>query len=320
MSVSKVSWRSAEPAALLDLAAYLRLIGLDRFAPLPGVPDCELCGVAEAVAVRDTVRVSKTVTARFATRCCGHCGLLFQSPRFELAFYAAYYAQTYRHLVGWGAAPDPAYVADQIARGAALRRYLAPWLPRAGRLLDIGCGAGGMMVDFRDHGWAVRGIEPDRAAAAHAATALRLDVTACDAEVAVLPPAAFDLIVIAGSLEHVAAPTPVLARCHDATAPGGLLLLEAHGLGQAACLGAIGHNHRRLFTATTLRLLMLRHGWDPLWVTDRPICGPTRPGSVFALGRKAAVAAPGVLDATIARGLRDTLQETRARLDRLGIG
>ena len=135
-----------------------------------------------------------------------------------------------------------------------------------------------------------------------------------------VPAGRFDLIVIAGSLEHVRDPREVLRRCHDAGGAGALLLLEAHGLGQAAYVGAIGHNHRRLLTGTTMALLMLDEGWTPEWITRQSLSGPTRPGSVFALGRRIDRPVAGAAAAAIARGVRDTPEEIAATLDRLGIG
>ncbi len=307
--------RSADARIVIDLADYLSALGLGGHAQALDAPACDICGCPDAVQVRDTVSVTATLATRFATLCCARCGLLYQAPRFPAAFYRAYYAQTYRHMLG--GAPSADYVADQAARGAALLGAIADRLPQGRRLLDVGCGVGAMMMPFIAAGWTAQGIDPDEAAVLHGAERLGLPVVLGDAEAMTIAPGAFDLILIAGSLEHVHDPGAVLTRCHRAAAPGSLLLLEAHGLGQAAHAGAIGHNHRRLLTGTTMALLMLRHGWRVEWVTEHPLCGPTRPGSVFALGRKAE---PAPLDAAILGGLRDVPATMAALLDDLGIG
>ena len=257
--------------------------------------------------------------AALVTRCCTRCGLLFQSPRFEPDFYRAYYAQTYRLLLSGGEQPSDDYVADQFARGTSLLSNLRSRLPQAGRLLDIGCGAGGMMLAFREHGWDVLGVEPDIVAASYGVEQLQLPVVTTSAESMLVDQEAFDLIIITGSLEHVHDPYSVLQHCFAAAAPDSLLLLEAHGLGQAAHAGAVGHNHRRMYVGNTLQLLMLQHGWAPEWITDQPLSGPTRPGSVFALGRRLAQPVPGAVDEAIARGVCDTPAAMAALFDHLGI-
>lgn len=269
--------------------------------------------------LRETVRVTSSLRTRLATLCCSRCGLLFQSPRFEPGFYDAYYAKVYRQMVGGSALPSDAYVADQMARGEALFASLQPWLPQCGRLLDVGCGAGGMMSPFLDRGWSALGVDPDEAAVAHAVDRFGFPVVAGKAENMALKREAYDLIVITGSLEHVYDPNKVLRRCSDAAVAGSLLLLEAHGLGQATILGAIGHNHRRLLTGVTMALLMLRHGWRVEWVTNQPLCGPTRPGSTFVLGRRTDSISPKDFDVAIDLGLRETPEEMAALLDGLEI-
>jgi len=312
--------QSADPVLVLELQGYLGLLGLGGFEVPAGLPSCELCGGDDAPILRRRTRVTATIDAAFDIRCCAHCGLLFQSPRFAPEFYRAYYGQVYRRLLAQEQPAFDSHVEDQIARGEALLESLAQLLPRPGRMLDLGCGAGGMMHAFRRRGWSVAGVDPDSLAAAHARDALGLTVQTMDAEEMWLDPGAFDLILIAGSLEHVHDITRVLARCHRAGAEDSLLLLEAHGLGQAEYLGAIGHNHRRLLTANSLALAMLRHGWTPQFITDAPLSGPTRPGSTFALGRRTERLGPEPMEAAIGLGVRDTPESMAAWLDRHGIG
>ena len=119
------------------------------------------------------------------------------------------------------------------------------------------------MKPFLDRGWSGLGIDPDRGAAAYGAEVLGLPVVIQAAEDLTVEAETFDLIVITGSLEHVYDPNAVLSLCRRAAAPDLLLLLEGHGLGQAAVVGAPGHNHRRFLTGNSLALLMLKHGWIP---------------------------------------------------------
>ena len=31
--------------------------------------------------------------------------------------------------------------------------------------------------------------------------------------------------------------------------------------------------------------MMIKHGWDPILTTDKELCGPTRAGGIFCLGK-----------------------------------
>lgn len=301
-----------------DLSDYLEAISMDAYAP-DSVVACEVCGGVETEPVREAVRVTDKIWVRFIVVSCRRCGFLYQTPRFAPAFYRDYYARLWRTLLYGKSQPTEEYVANQIVRGAALADNLADRLPPSGRLLDVGCGVGGLMKPFLDRGWTGLGVDPDQDAVAHGASALGLPVIAQAAEDLDVEAGAFDLIIITGSLEHVYDPNAVLSRCRRAAAPGSLLLLEGHALGQAAGYGALGHNHRRLLTETSMELLMLKHGWTPELTTTRDLCGPTRPGSTFVLGRRAEPLSQPALEEVIAAGRRDTPDELRRRLDARGI-
>jgi SAM-dependent methyltransferase len=302
---------------ILDLSDYLELIGME-----PWVPDrsasCEVCGGSAVEPLRDAVRVTDEIWVRFAVVCCRRCGFLYQTPRFAPAFYLDYYARLWRFLLWGSSKPTQEYVDCQVERGALLADYLADRLPSRGRLLDVGCGVGGLMKPFLDRGWSALGIDPDRDAVAHGVE-LGLPVILQAAEELAVDDEAFDLIIITGSLEHVYDPNAVLQRCRRAAAPGSLLLLEGHALGQAEISRAFGHSHRRFLTASSAQWLMRKHGWTPELTTTEPVCGPTRPGSVFVAGRRAEPMSQAALEeaisAAIAGGQCDTPDLLRRRFD-----
>jgi SAM-dependent methyltransferase len=298
---------------ILDLRDYLEMIEMGSSVPT-GPAACEICGGGDAEPLREAVRVTDEIWVRFVVVACRRCGFLYQTPRFEPAFYRDYYARLWRFLLWGDSKPTEAYVANQIERGGLLADNLGDRLPARGRLLDVGCGVGGLMKPFLDRGWSGLGVDPDREAIACGA-ALGLPVAVQAAEDLEVEAEAFDLIIITGSLEHVYDPNVVLERCRRAAAPGSLLLLEGHALGQAETLGAFGHNHRRFLTGTSMELLMLKHGWTPEWTTSRALCGPGRAGSVFVLGRRAEPLSPAALAAELAAGHRETPEQLRQRLD-----
>ncbi len=307
-----------QPPTILDLPDYLEALGMDCAVP-DGATACEVCGGIDAEPLRDAVRVTDKIWARFVAVCCRRCGFLYQTPRFEPAFYRDYYARLWRLLLFGNSQPTEEYVASQIARGTRLAESLGERLPARGRVLDVGCGVGGLMKPFLDRGWTGLGVDPDRDAIARG-TALGLPVVVQAAEDLDVGDEAYNLIIITGSLEHVYDPNIVLERCRRAAAPGSLLLLEGHGLGQAETMGALSHNHRRFLTGTSMELLMLKHGWTPELTTMDALCGPGREGSVFTLGRRAEPLSPSALEAAIAGGRREAPDQLRQKLESRGIG
>lgn len=282
----------------LDPSAYLAHVGITDNVTW-GMTPCELCGGDDFAVLCEDVDIGRDKIDRLPVVCCRYCGLIMQNPRFNREFYEVYYNKYYRtHLFG-ASEPEKAFIADQIRRGEHLHSALEPWLPQSpGRLLDVGSSAGGLMVPFAKRGWQVLGSDPDHGYVEFGRARLGLDILPVAAEDMDLPEGGFDLIIITGSLEHVFDVNLVLELCRRAAAPGSLLLIEGRAFGYGLMNGVFSHNHRRYLTAASSELLMRKHGWQPLWTTARPICGPTRPGGVYCLGRAAQPLADPELIAT----------------------
>lgn len=119
-----------------------------------------------------------------------------------------------------------------VRRHAAKR--LVSNLPyvEGGRLLDVGCGNGGMLRTMRWAGWRVEGVEPDAQAAA-TARASGLTVHEGPFEQTSLPAASFDAIVMHHVLEHMPMPLETLQHCRRLLRPGGLLWAVTPNLASA---------------------------------------------------------------------------------------
>ncbi|CAM2171633.1 Class I SAM-dependent methyltransferase [Paraburkholderia sacchari] len=266
------------------LSAYLDAVGIVDGVTSQTV-DCEVCGHAGHDVVVNTVATVEGRFDRLPVVACERCGFLYQNPRFNAGFYQAYYERYYRQALFGQTQPERDFVLDQMRRGEHLYRSLKDHLPQTGRMLDVGCSAGGMLVPFAKRGWTVVGNDPDAAYAAFGRQHLQLRIDTVAAEEMRLPEAHFDLIVIIGSLEHVYDVDRVLALCRRACAPGGQLFIEGRAFGYGVLKGHFSHNHRRYLTIESIEMLMLRHGWVPVLSTDAALCGPTRPGAVHVLGK-----------------------------------
>lgn len=275
---------------------------------------CEICTADAAPTLVEMVDVGHGRFGKLPVAACGNCGYVYQNPRFNREFYEQYYDKYYRQMLFGDTEPERDFLLDQVRRGEHLWRSLASFLPAQGRLLDVGCSAGGLMVPFAKRGWQVLGTDPDSGYVEFGKRKLGLRIDAVAAEAMALPDAGFDLIVITGSLEHVFDVNRVLALCRKASAPEGLLFIEGRALNYGVIKGHFSHNHRRYLTLRSIELLMLKHGWTPVLSTEEALCGPTRPGAVHVLGRAGAALAPALLQTEIDGGRRDTLAALRGKL------
>lgn len=119
------------------------------------------------------------------------------------------------------------FVAGLLARVRPLRTIgerAVFWLEplEGGRLLDVGCGAGELLVRMRDLGWECHGVELDTQAARVARAASGSLVFE---QLERVEAGAYDVVVLDHVLEHLADPASTLAGCRRALRPGGRLVL-----------------------------------------------------------------------------------------------
>ena len=119
-----------------------------------------------------------------------------------------------------------AQVESAIDRGEAL----AELLPKSGRVLEVGCGTGGLLVAARRRGIAIEGI--DVAARRLVIARRRLNdhhvyasLIIAQAERSPYPAGSFDAIVLDSVLEHLTDPFAAIRECARTLKPGGRLIV-----------------------------------------------------------------------------------------------
>ena len=108
-------------------------------------------------------------------------------------------------------------------------RHPLPWRGE-GKVLDVGCGAGGNLKTLQDQGWDPYGIEISEVAAAHARDLVTENVHTGTLESAPFPAQSFDLVLMSHSLEHLPSPVDDLRRIHRLLRDDGLLVVSVPNL------------------------------------------------------------------------------------------
>jgi SAM-dependent methyltransferase len=162
---------------------------------------------------------------------CGACGTYYLNPRPTAAMLPVIYASADYYAYEFSESGNPIVLAARRKRdGAKAARVLAQLRKGASSLsvLDIGTGDGALLEAFKLAGTPatrLTGLEIDAGAVTRlqrrgfAGVLGRIEDT-------VLAPQSLDVIAMTQVIEHVAEPRQVLARCHAALAPGGVLLIE----------------------------------------------------------------------------------------------
>lgn len=155
-----------------------------------------------------------------------------------------------------------------------------------GRVLDLGCAQGDMLVALESRGWTAVGVEPDETDAAEA-VARGLDVHQGYLEdVRDQIGAPFEAVVAADVIEHIAYPGPVLEEIRGMLVPGGRLVVSVPNIAfllirltllfgkfDYTDRGPLDRTHLRFFTRRTIVEFIEHHGFDvvSVGVTPAPI-------------------------------------------------
>lgn len=138
---------------------------------------------------------------------------------------------------------------------------------QSNRLLDVGCGAGNLLLAAQKNGWNAHGLDVSPNAAKHGRE-LGFEVFQGELQKASFPSGHFDVVTAAEFLEHLPEPRSVLTEVARVLRPGGLFWTttpHARGL-SARILGVKWRciwppEHLQLFSASGLKSLMLDVGF-----------------------------------------------------------
>ena len=163
---------------------------------------------------------------RFAIARCRRCDFVVTTPQPGPAQMPAYYPAGYYGAAGGKRFPGLVERLQEALYAQRVRSVQsAAGAGPGGRVLDVGCGRGLLLREFRRHGWEVQGTEWSETAARHARDVLGLPVAIGSLETLGLPAHHFDAVTVWHVLEHLPDPRVLLAEVDRILKPGGVLFI-----------------------------------------------------------------------------------------------
>lgn len=205
----------------------------------------------------------------YPTVICQRCGNIQQSHYYDdntiIKFYSNYYRKIYGNVV-----PSMLYKKQRVS-GNKIYNIVSKF-KRPNNILEIGCGAGGILEIFRDAGSGVLGLDFDDEFL-DIARARKINVARGSTEL-LCENDKFDLIILSHVLEHIVEPAEFLKDLIIFLNDGGLLYIEVPSVDRVA-EGGYGYDllnyfqnaHTIHFTTKTLEMMCKSIGLRPLYQT-----------------------------------------------------
>jgi SAM-dependent methyltransferase len=227
--------------------------------PLETAP-CGVCGSTQFHHLFDARDYIYGNEGEWPVAQCDGCGVVFMNPRIMPAHIEAFYPRDY-YASAIGIHDPDRMTWRRAAKDAAVERYFGYKIPRndpphyrligwlmlpftrrwtatrkyiypvaSGRVLDVGCGNGQWLAEYKRLGWEAEGIEPNLSSAAIAQQAGHR-VIAGQLLDAAYPAGYFDAVTLWDALEHIHNPGAVLREIHRITKPNGKVYISVPNFG-----------------------------------------------------------------------------------------
>lgn len=219
------------------------------------------------------------------TTLCRTCGLIQTNPDMRAADYRDFYVHHYRRLYIAKLVGQPRdFFREEYWRGRRIVDYVLGHLalPPGALVVEIGCGAGGVLHPFAQRGFRVIGTDLGEENMAYGRR-MGLDLRSGDVHDLRLDEQP-SLVLYSHVLEHVAEPGRQLRRIRELLRSDGHLYIEVPGVKSvhrnahcADLLDALHIAHIYNFTLRSLTNLLARHGFERV-DGDETIRSIFRPG------------------------------------------
>jgi 2-polyprenyl-3-methyl-5-hydroxy-6-metoxy-1,4-benzoquinol methylase len=166
---------------------------------------------------------------RFEIVRCEACGLTVTTPQPQN--WSKYYPIAYYGGQGGNRFPKPMELLQDALYSSRARKVEEINGGRKGRVLDIGCGRGLLLQQFKQRGWEVQGTELDEKSAAYPRDVLGLPVKTGELLEMNFPDEQFDAVIMWHVLEHVPAVPTLMAEISRILKPDGIFLIGVPNFG-----------------------------------------------------------------------------------------
>ena len=198
--------------------------------------NCPVCSAEAYIPFATRDRLGLPVT----TVVCAECPTLYSRLRLDDASLITFYARIYRQLYSGSQTPSPGWFDEQALSGQKILDFLVA----NGRLekpisesvvLEIGCGAGGVLYPFHLSGARAVGVDFDADYLDEGRSrGLDLREGGCEAATDAGP---FDIIILKDVLEHVGDLNKLLAQLRELLSASGRVFIQVPGIESLEHLG-----------------------------------------------------------------------------------
>ncbi|MFZ5366166.1 MAG: class I SAM-dependent methyltransferase [Patescibacteria group bacterium] len=191
---------------------------------------------------------------------CLSCGIVFQEIGFSRKAIDHYYQSL----------DDPQYEEERINRSLAFKRIIKSLkkIRAAGKLLDVGCATGAFLVEARNYGYEVYGIEPSNWAVKIAREKYHLKVKKGFLKNVKFPKESLQLVTLIDVLEHLVDPISSLRKVCSLLEQDGVICIVMPNINSLAAriLGErwwhIRPGHFFYFSPKTIKFLLEMTGFE----------------------------------------------------------
>lgn len=208
---------------------------------------------------------------------CLGCGLIYTNPRMTQKSYNEFYDQEYRKLYNGDESPTELFFKDQYNTGKRIYAFINDALPgmdfKGRNILEIGCGAGGILLYFKEQRCNVKGYDLGNEYLQFGKNNYGLDLT-CGSLKNVPEEYKPDIVIFSHVLEHLVDFNSELHKLKEICTPETLLYIEVPGVKdihdqyRMDSLLYFQNAHTFHFTLSSLTNLFVKNGFKLIIGTE----------------------------------------------------